>query len=135
MLSCQFGRSRLQHRTSYVDCGIKTPVHELHMFLAVAFRTHSCTWPFNFHPPFHLLFRQRSVLFYIFRAPLTLFHLDALKCAPRSWCVYDVRNSSIGIVTIRLAHSLYVLVDGAGVVPFLDALLHMLLLAFDSRPP
>jgi hypothetical protein len=37
---------------------------------------------------------------------------------PSSWCVYDVRNSSTGIVSKRRARSLYVLVVGAGVVPF-----------------
>jgi len=32
---------------------------------------------------------------------------------------FDVRNSSAGIVAKRSAHSLYILVVGAGIVPFL----------------
>jgi hypothetical protein len=39
--------------------------------------------PSNFRPPFHLLFRQRFVLFHILRVRLALFHLGPLECAPQ----------------------------------------------------
>ena len=55
--------------------------------------------------------------FYILRAPLELFHLDPLECTAQFVvCDYDVRNSSIGMVTKPSAHSLHVLVNGAGML-------------------
>jgi hypothetical protein len=81
--SRQLWGSRLEHSTSSdINSSVNVMVHELHSILSVRC-THQCEQSSKMRPSFRLLFCQRSVLFYILRASLALFHLDPLKRAPQ----------------------------------------------------